>query len=299
MSHFTVLCIGDVENAMQPYSTANEEYYKKRDRTELILKEWDEFKKGYADVKNGGKGEGDYDEKFLSYYIAQCGEKLEQMMTDICEFASFFHACNTDDGGKTFYEWNNPDAFYDYYDDGYGTGVNEILFVKGCDEPVAAVERSADLDVVRMVAHTIETFGDDYDEVVSAIGHTPAVTYKWRELMENVGKGLMTMQEARDMYTMQTDVTLFNNLCGFRWLGGGVEDYACSREEFIERKAYIPFIKIVSEYGHFKELGSIGWFGVMSEDTSRKEWFSEQVEVLREIMSDYPDARITTVDCHI
>lgn len=69
------------------------------------------------------------------------------------------------------------------------------------------------------------------------------------------------------------------------------------REEFVETarlNAFVPYSAIMN--GQWYQRGEMGWFGMSSDEMSRRDW----ANIFREAFSALPDDHIVSViDCHI
>ena len=188
------------------------------------------------------------------------------------------------------YYFHNKIAVYDYYSKGYNAFITK-------DGKKTNEARIGDLDFEAMFKKHNEETGKYYDEIISICGGIPKVPRTWKSLTEQVDKGEITIKQAREIYHDQPDVKNFDEKDNgvFRGFGFLLEDFTCTREEYIKKNPPSLCYGLVcnSEY-HSK--GDMGWWGLSNDKLSKAEWSEKFWELVK---NTDPDETITMLDCHI
>jgi|APTNR8051073442_1049403.scaffolds.fasta_scaffold00075_74 hypothetical protein len=203
-----------------------------------------------------------------------------------------------EDGEETTY---NPRSKWDWYLLGGRfsgrlklkpgrTGENGVA---GAFDNATGIDRARkdaiDLDAMR------SSFASDaagwYDEFAKATEGLPWPT-PWAEILAKHGEA--AIKAAREEYHSQPMVIAYNKA---NIDMGGPEDYGQDRQAYIERmvvKRMAPHAILWN--GEWTERGSMGWWGIVSNDTDDKRWYEQFMEIWEKVPDD---AMISMYDCHI
>jgi hypothetical protein len=76
-----------------------------------------------------------------------------------------------------------------------------------------------------------------------------------------------------------------------------LEDFNCSKEDYCIDAANASFVTFaVLKDGQWYERGSMGWWGMVSDEKNTDDWNSEVAKMIEELPED---TRISIYDCHI
>jgi hypothetical protein len=285
MSHFTVLVISDnVEEQLQPYHeyecTGTEDEYvvfvPAKETEEELQAKFEENKEDY--------------------------KSFEQFMSDWYGYRQNEEGVW---GNKT-----NPNSKWDWYTVGgrwsgfFKTkeGVEGLLGRPGVfgNEPQeggADIIRKGDVDWEGMREEAGVEAAKKWDVVNEGIKDTPEHE-SWESIRERMKDEI---DEAREIYHNQERVKAFKEVCNkhqdlFGWFSS-VEEYLCDKETYVERakNSSITTYAVVKD-GVWYQKGSMGWWGMSSDEMSQDEWNQKYWELIQSV----PDDEILTlVDCHI
>ncbi len=117
----------------------------------------------------------------------------------------------------------------------------------------------------------------------------------WKEVLAIPG---IDKAEKRDMYHSQSEVKAFLALTVKDFEFDLIDEYLIDEEDYVaeqRKKAVIPFA-FLSEKTGWVEKGSMGWFGISSEDKETSDWYSEFMNFFNSLPDD---EEIHYIDCHI
>jgi len=152
-----------------------------------------------------------------------------------------------------------------------------------------------DVDFASMRKEAEEKAAELYDKVMVIIGHLP-VNETWDSVRDR-----MFDTEGRDaaiaFYHSQPRNKAIKE-CGDRemiWIV--VDEFVVSREEYIKRAGDASCITFaIVKDGQWFERGEMGWWGVVTNESDRSEWYAKYNELLNSLSDD---TLLTLVDCHI
>jgi hypothetical protein len=149
--------------------------------------------------------------------------------------------------------------------------------------------RKCDIDVEAMQRVARQDADAFWDELEAAVVNCPPPAYSWEEAK----KKWPDIEEARKHYHEQPFVKAAFKL----HLADLVEVYRKGRQEYVNavvRRVLVPFA-VVHE-GKWREKGSMGWWGMVSDEKDVDEWAKWFYEMFSELPAD---TLLTLVDCHI
>lgn len=300
MSHFTVMVIGDnVDAQLAPFheyecTGVMDQYVVWVDSTDEVLEHWARLSaEDKAEYKNVAGLAEDY----------------------------YGYETRLNNGKVTYGRMTNPNAQWDWYQIGgrwsdmlklkagaKGTrGSRSLLDTDGrpqagyCDSA-----RKGDIDVEGMRDEAGEKAGKKWDIVNPVVGPHKSTFVSWEACQEAAKKdGVVDWEVARDAYHGQPlrkavnaaadDKSNPNNRT-FVWLDD-VEKYLDSREEFVQRARdnALSTFAVVKD-STWVERGSMGWFGIVSDEKDTEQWARDFNKMFDELPDD---TLITIVDCHV
>jgi hypothetical protein len=178
--------------------------------------------------------------------------------------------------------------------------INPDYTCNGCDGkgirskwPTAWVNRGNQIQVGKLDLSSIRDSkeikaGNDYDRFYSLIGDNPLPD--WDELIAKYGH-----KEGREKYHSYESLKILANDDTYRWVD--TDDYKCSRDEFVasaRNKAMTTFAFIKD--GVWSEAGEMGWFGVVTGDENKDDYYACYARMLDTLPDHY---WLTVIDCHI
>jgi hypothetical protein len=284
MSHFTVMVIGEnPEDQLEPFQENNmgncpQEHLAFHDETESLENTWKEMS--------------------------------DEEKSEFSDFAQFAEDEGYEEHEGKFGYWENPNAKWDWYVLGgrwsgmfklkpgsNGTVGEGGLFSSPGGPGTADAAFKKDIDFTEMRREAGEEAGKTWDKVRSIVGDLSDYV-KWEEVRENMFPG--DINAARDWYHNQpacVKLNKYNNKnkheLGFINLG----DFLCSRTDYCIDAANGSFVTFaVIKDGVWYERGSMGWWGVVSNESDRDEWNSKVAQMVDELPDD---TLISVYDCHI
>jgi len=323
MSHFSVLCVGDVDYNMAPFHEfecdgIDDEFVQTIDVTDKYKeyfieakkayeKELDDYKKG---LTNAASDEGKQwllthfnevtrylfkGETFLEYLrdYEKLGVVKSEKELDLSGVHKFGYVICDDNNNITVFKRTNPNKKYDYYQINY----QETLLLKGKGGDVYTNKAlKKDIDFNEMWEKRKRFLLHQYKEVIDRVGHIPSIEHTWEDLLEKTrGENpLLTYEEARELYNSQPDVKKAMNKAG--WYDFFPEDFAYSEEDYI-KKAFKYDLSCAIVYDRqYTSVGTIGWFGAIYDQKDGDTWSKEYKTILDSIPDDQ---MITILTCHI
>jgi hypothetical protein len=308
MSHFTVLVIGDdVEQQLAPFhefecTGIDDEYVQEIDQTDESRSEYE------------GRGDDYKGKTFAQYLESYYGRKTVP-----------FGSCPSLEGphkyGYTLLDENgdvlktvdrtNPNKQWDWYQIGGrwtgffkvkpsrvgALGTASLLAKMDADYRAPGSDRAdqclkADIDIEGMREDAARKAASQYDLFSKTIEGLPPLI-AWTVIREKHGDE--NIDEARKEYHAQPAVKALHENKDTLWFDAA--DFACTREEYIEwarKSALITFA--VLKNGKWHERGSMGWWGIVSDEKNEDEWTNQFFALI----NDLPDnTLLTIVDCHI
>lgn len=280
MSHFCVMVIGpNIDKQLAPYQENNmgdcpKEFLKWRDKNG----EWHDTKQAALDASGGDKDEvwqENPNRKWDWYVIGG-------------RWGGYFRLKPGKKG-----KLGDPSTFDRIQGDSRDkTKVDQAL--KG------------DIDFDGMRAEEYAEGLAQYDAAASLFpdGKIPQLQRTWQQILND--KTVPNIDEKRKLYHAQPAAVLKNNLRQRKDLTklqerfavwGDLEDYACTREEFAQRRANgaISTYAVLKD-GQWFAKGEMGWFGMSNDELTETDWlqkFNEMIDALPD------DTLLTVVDCHI
>lgn len=116
----------------------------------------------------------------------------------------------------------------------------------------------------------------------------------WTEIREENENNI---EKARELYHEQPCIAAWQKTDDYYPFTNPVEEYGFDREAHVQRwrnRALVPFA--VVKDGKWHEKGSMGWWGIVSDERDQEEWNTE----VQRLYDDLPDdTMLTLIDCHI
>lgn len=321
MSHFTVLVIGEkAKKQLAPFQQNNMgdcpiEYLQFVDvETEQIK----EYQTGGSEMIEMEDGElvyawdrifkvGDFlnEKTVIPEHLKRKFVKFTEKYKTFEDFLENWCGYSKDKKTNKYGYWENPNAKWDWCELGGrwtgffklkengigGTGKPGLMTEKAGDGTAdMAYKEDIDFDGMREDAG-IEA-AKKWDEVHSIIDNYPSII-SWETMREEVYKN--NIEEARNAYHNQPALIELKKNQELRFCN--VEDYICSRDEYIARKKNESVCTFaVLKDGKWYERGEMGWWGIVSNEKNKNQWFSE----MNKLIDELPDQTLLSVyDCHI
>jgi len=253
---------------------------------------------------------------------------LKELYPDFDTFMKDYAGFNEKDPvmGKYGY-WSNPNSKWDWYQLGgrmrgffklkhpntavvlgeAGVGDNKPRF--DCDQA-----RKKDIDFAGMMDVTGEEAKKRYEMLERLLGGSiPQLDFPWGVIIDenntqfkdmpieakrnfyHAQPAMRKVVEAREKMVRPKDREPREEYDLITWMD--LEDYQISKEEYIlnARNASGLTFAIVKD-GKFFERGSMGWWGIVSNEKDRKEWNNR----FHTLLNDLPeDTLLSVFDCHI
>lgn len=282
MSHFTVLVIGEnIEEQLQPFHeyecTGNKDQYVifHAEPEEELREEYNSHKEDYATF-----------EQFLQDYY---GYQLHE--------------------GK-WGRWTNPNKQWDWWQVGgrwSGFFKKKPSATSGQLGERSLLDRSEDtrngyadhilkgeIDIDSMRDDAAKEASEKYDFAAEIIKSTPE-----HESWDSVRSRIKDIDAARNFYRSQERVKAFATAECHEKLGWSVEieEYIVPKENFLQdaRDSAVSTFAVIKD-GVWHERGSMGWWGVVSDEKDKSNWNKEFAKLFDSIPDD---EFVTLVDCHI
>ena len=155
--------------------------------------------------------------------------------------------------------------------------------------------RKGDIDIEAMRSISGQKAADTYDKVKAVIGeHPPALP--WATIRDK-HEGDKDWDAAREEYQSQPAVAALRQAEDRELTWINAEDFNVSREQYIQAtrdRSVTPFA--VVKDGVWYEKGSMGWWGMVSNEEDQASWNAK----FNELFDSLPDdVLVTAVDCHI
>lgn len=322
MSHFTVVTIGKPDDVLAPFNEQDEEYFEPVDHTEEYKKDYEKYHESYDKWLDHLKESGEEDNivNFMKWWtsvglviqeddkeaIEEAFSKKDQSVMIVNDKGEMLH----------YYYFHNPNAKWDWWVEGgrFNTTDGRFIFKDG---HAADSGRLADVDLDAMIERARKKQAEDYDNVIKKFKRRPKVELSWKKdvwpAIDNVNKMVNDPSDEqrekmkyiadtlRSLYNAQPDVKKWHKVFPHD-IFCSMEDYCCSREEFID-KFELPLWAICDENG-WHEPTEMGWWA-MHDDYDPKAWREKSIEIIRANIKranenpDYADTMIWTIDCHI
>lgn len=284
MSHFTVMVIGEnPEEQLAPYQENNmgdcpSEFLEFSDETESLTETWDQLtdeeRSEFKSISEFAKDEG-YDEH----------------------------------EGKFGY-FENPNAKWDWYVlGGRWSGFLKLkegaegevggggLFTEPASDGTADSALKKDIDFTGIRRDAGNAAGKLWERVKKITKGTPECL-PWSHIRENMFPG--DIDAARDFYHKQDAVVRFkewNASHNHELTFLNLDEFNCSKEDYCIDEANASFVTFaVLKDGQWYERGSMGWWGMVSDEKNTDDWNSEVAKMIEELPED---TRISIYDCHI
>lgn len=189
-------------------------------------------------------------------------------------------------------------------------GCNEQIFQRRCDRPVVRdgkceehkVERRknlrSDRDEAAMEANTRYAMYE-----IVTLGTSEPLS--WAQVQKKHQHGVVDVDSngepqvnwgaARDEYNEQPRLKALRANKETMWFE--MDEFLCTREEYVQRHrdSALTLFAVVKD-GVWYERGSMGWWGMVSNEQDRNEWNAK----FSALIDDLPEnTLLTVVDCHI
>lgn len=167
----------------------------------------------------------------------------------------------------------------------------------------SALKRDIDFDGMRDFEEAQAR--ERHQTVVKWLGHVPNHT-TWNTFRDRIGEGF-TADQAREAYHAQPDLVRMKEVHAAKdtltekeysllsWLE--LDPFACTENVFAARardRAISTFALVRNS--QWFEKGSMGWFGMVSDEKDENEWVTEFTKLVDSLPED---TLLTVVDCHI
>lgn len=283
MSHFAAMVVGDVDYNLAPFHefecTGNDdEFIQDVDQTEEIRVDYE-----------GRKNDPDYPtiSAFAAdYYGLKKVEFGSEPDTDD-EHKYGYHT--VDEAGELVKAINrtNPDKKWDYYT----VGGRWSGFLLGKDGKRHDSLKKCEIDIDGMRDADGKQAGEAYDKAMAGVEGT---WKSWQQVYEENSKD---HQKAREQYHSQPQIVKIAENLGSDGFFFDKDALLVGREKYIQaaRDRAISTLAIVTDR-KWAERGSMGWFGIVSDETDADEW-NERIGKFLDALPE--DALISIVDCHI
>lgn len=287
MSHFAAMVIGDVDHNLAPFHefecTGNDdEFIQEVDQTEELRADYERYKDnpnyptisafaadyyGLKKVEFGDKPDTDDDHKYGYHTVDEAGELVKAI-------------------NRT-----NPDKKWDYYT----VGGRWSGFLLGKDGQRHDSLKKSEIDIDGMRNEASKRAEEQYDLAMAGVEGS---WVSWKETLAKLpGDFPGDLDEVRKSYHNQPQVLKINENLGRDAIFFDRDALLVGREKYIQaaRDRAISTLAIVTDR-KWAERGSMGWFGIVSDETDADEW-NERIGKFLDALPE--DALISIVDCHI
>lgn len=307
MSHFTVLVIGDnPEEQLAPFQEfectgRDDEYVQDLDETEERREEYananEETKKKYPDFLT-------YATRYHDHAVVPHGEEPD------LEKKHKYGYVLLDASGKVerYVNRTNPNAKWDWYVlGGRWTGYFKLkdgIRTHKVGEPGLMTEiaevghadqcRKGDIDIEAMRNEAARTGLEQFDEVVAVIAGREIIP--WEKVRTELCKD--DIDAARKRYNEQPAVKDLQTKRLLPFMDD-LRDVYCNfdRDRFVaqQRSGAIVTFALIKD-GEWYENGSMGWWGVVSDEKKTEDWHEEYAKLFDALPDD---TLVSVYDCHI
>jgi len=296
MSHFTVMVIGpDHDAQLAPYHEF--ECTGRVDQYVVDVDITDEFREEMANAEDGQTPL----EYALEYYGYEDRVVADESEVDREDAHQFGWVVVRDGELVRAVKRTNPNAQWDWYEVGGrwtgmlklkpgATGVRGVpgLGAHAAKQGYADQARMGDIDWEGMCDEAAEKAGAYWDQVRAV---SPNVWESWDSVQARFPNDIAG---ARDFYHNQEGRRLLQQTKDLFWCEDSV---LVSREEYVqEARDGAGMTYAFLKDGVWMERGSMGWWGVSTDNMPRSEWCARMREMIDSLG---PDTLITIVDCHI
>lgn len=314
MSHFSVLCIGDVDHNMAPFHEfrcdgVDDEFVKDIENTDEVYKEFTYSVKCFSEVKekylndlaDPGKDRELTEAAFressakmftgstFREYLDYAGIAFRKDGDPITKETKFEYAAESEDGSIKVYERTNPVSVYDWYVE--GGRYSGLLLLKDGTRADHALKK--DIDFAAMEKEQYDERLEKYRNVISLMGGIPRLDRTWNEYLEMCDRGEITVERAWEEYGTQEAVIKLRK--SGHWIED-FDDFCCTEQECMSKIRYnIHTFGIVKDR-EYHSKGDCGWWGVVSNEKDEEKWSAEYQELIDSVGDD---ELITVLDCHI
>lgn len=299
MSHFCVLVIGkDLENnideILQPYNEANEEYFSHNDVTERYKKDFKERKT--PDNKTFLE--------FCKYWTDYRVINSQDVNEDEIENSGYIEI-EKDGNVIRVMSWININGKWDWYEVG-GRYKNRIIQKDGVCYDFTYY---SDFDSEASKQNNIEDYSSDWSDFLirlkkdglfkhltnKEIDDLRYNVFKERERLFSLYEKEQPNREIKLWDWIETQNSIYNKetLCAFSYF------YFTSEyktfDEFLSSLPSLSVYAILDNKG-WVSRGEMGWFGISSNEIKTSEWYKIINDKLNSLE---PDDELMIVDCHI
>jgi hypothetical protein len=225
------------------------------------------------------------------------------------DFMENWHGDKVDPETGKYGYWRNPNTKWDWYSlGGRWTGffklrANAGKFEVGCpgimtpkaSDGHADQALKKDIDFTAKAEVRATEAGIKYDAVMKYLGDLP-VNKTWDEVVAAEGEDI---DKAREIYNAQPRCKVAAENADIQKLidYSSVDPFTVSREVYITRarnKSTVTFAVIKD--GVWYERGSMGWWGVVSDEKDQDAWALQVNTLIRDLPED---TLLSVYDCHI
>ncbi len=283
MSHFSAMVVGDIDHNLAPFHefecTGNDdEFIETIDETEEARGEYESYKDdpSYPNFTA-------FVEQYYGRQKVKFGEEPD--LEDDHKYGYF----TVDEAGEVVGVFNrtNPDRKWDYYT----VGGRWSGFLLGKDGNQHNSLKKSEIDIDGMRDQAGKHAADEYDEAMAGV---EGVWKSFKEICQEVSNDY---EKAREQYHSQPQIVKIAENLGREGLFFNKDAFLAGRDAYIQasRDRAISTLAIVHER-NWVERGSMGWFGVVSDETDIDAWNERTAKFIDELPDD---SLITIVDCHI
>lgn len=321
MSHFTVLVIGeDYEKQLDPFQEevdSDSPYSEFQDETDEYREQYENETSEMVKLKSG-ELLCLYDNRFrieCQWKYPEDSEKIEipfkERYGTFEEFCEDYHCRKPNEDGRYGYYYN-PNAKWDWWILGgrwrgffkikpgrlSGTELGRPGTFGNKPTHNADSALKGDIDWDGMVSAHREERGKFFDKFFEVLGDNPFPP-RWKDIKD---KHKDNIELARKEYHNHPDVISFRQRDvdnDFIWIDEDFIDYFCEgdKEKFLEKETPNAFTTFaVLKDGQWYEKGSMGLWGMVSDEKDKDVWNRQFVDLIRDLPDD---TLLSVVDCHI
>lgn len=322
MSHFSVLVVGgDIENQLQPFheyecTGTDDEYVQDVDITEQARKEYEDSDKSESFVE--------FIEGWYGLKPSVNGDEGKYGRVELNANGEIVRVIDRTNPNKKWDWWTVGGRFTGLFSPDYdpakdsanqevcflcrGTGKRlDMVVDNGCNGckgtgvrekwPTQWKPHSGDQITVAQLRENLEALRSQaeqeaaqlYDKVRPLID---ADFVTWSQMHE---RHTDNIEAARTEYRAQPTVQRFRQDDDLTWQSP--EDFLISRDEFLQQaRLQAGRTFAIVKDGQWLEKGSMGWFGMVSDEKPAEDWATQYWTVVDSLL---PETVVTVVDCHI
>lgn len=303
------------DELLEEYQTGTRTMVKLGDGS--FVSPWDDR---FKNPKAHPLGLGEEPERIIPDHLHEEEVPFSALYASFEEFVEDYHGYEKDPEKERYGYWANPDAKWDWYMlggrwAGYFKLKNGSLGQAGQPGIMTAPARKGysdsalvrNIDFEGMRSEAGDRAKESYERLERLLGGAiPKLDLLWQDLIEGEAYKEMPIEKKRALYHNQPAKLAVvearkredlgeEDKSALAWVD--LEEYQCPKDEYVQRarnSAVTTFAVIMD--GKWYERGSMGWWGIVSDQKEVDQWNEE----FHKLLDGLPeDTLISVYDCHI